>query len=88
MKTMNISMPDSMRAFVEEQVARGGYGTTSEYVRHLIRGALKHHAEERLERLLIEGLDSGEPIEVDDEYWNRLRDRLRQGARNHREPRR
>ena len=35
--TMNISLPDAMKAFVEEQVQSGGFGTVSEYVRDLVR---------------------------------------------------
>ncbi len=37
MTTMNISLPDSLKAFVEEQVAKRNHSTTSEYVRELIR---------------------------------------------------
>ena len=37
MSTMNISLPDSLKDFVDEQVAQRGYGTSSEYVRELIR---------------------------------------------------
>ena len=37
MTTVNISVPDTMRDFINEQVAKGGYSTTSEYIRQLIR---------------------------------------------------
>jgi antitoxin ParD1/3/4 len=37
MSTMNISLPDALKAFVDAQVTQGGYGTSSEYVRELIR---------------------------------------------------
>jgi len=37
MTTMNISLPESLKSFVDERVARGGYGTSSEYIRELIR---------------------------------------------------
>ena len=37
MTTLNISLPESMRDFISEQVARGGYSTASEYIRHLLR---------------------------------------------------
>jgi hypothetical protein len=37
MSTMNISLPDSLKAFVDEQVTQGGHGTSSECVRELIR---------------------------------------------------
>lgn len=66
MTSLNISLPDSMRQFVEEQVAAGGYSTASEYVRELIRTRQKERAQARLEQLLLEGLDSGPPIEVND----------------------
>ena len=36
MRTMNVSLPDGLKVFVEDQVANGSYGTASEYVRHLI----------------------------------------------------
>lgn len=78
MTTMNISMPDEMRTFVEEQLKKGGYSTASEYIRELIRNAQKENARARLEGLLLEGLDSGEPIEVTPEYWEKLRTEARQ----------
>lgn len=37
MSTMNISLPDTLKSFVDEQVSARGYGTSSEYVRELIR---------------------------------------------------
>ncbi len=48
-----------MRAYVEEQVANGGYSTLSEYFRELVRQEQKRKAQERLEALLVEGLESG-----------------------------
>ena len=59
MATMNISLPDPLRAFVEEQVSVGGYSTVSEYFRELVRADQKRKAGERLESLLLEGLNSG-----------------------------
>ena len=37
MTTMNISLPDALKSFVDEQIASRGYGTSSEYVRELLR---------------------------------------------------
>jgi antitoxin ParD1/3/4 len=71
MATMNISLPDTLKEFVEQQVAEGGYETMSEYVQELICAAQKRKAEETLEALMLEGLDSGEPIEVTQEYWEK-----------------
>lgn len=59
MATINISLPDPLRIFVEERVAQGGYSTVSEYFRELVRLDQKRRAEEKLEALLLEGLNSG-----------------------------
>jgi antitoxin ParD1/3/4 len=69
METMNIALPESMKHFVQEQVTEGGYSSVSEYVRYLIRAAQKRKVEERIDTLLLEGLDSGQPIPVTAEYW-------------------
>ena len=71
--TMNISLPDAMKAFVEEQVQSGGFGTVSEYVRDLVRRDQKERAQDRLEALLLEGLESGPGDPVTPEFWNNLR---------------
>ena len=66
---MNIALPESMKLFVQERVTAGGYSSVSEYVRELIRADQKHKIEERIDALLLEGIDSGEPIPVTPEYW-------------------
>jgi antitoxin ParD1/3/4 len=76
MTTVNISVPDSMRAFIDEQVAKGGYSTTSEYIRQLLRQEAERVAQARLETLLLEGLDSGELIEINDDWWQQKRIQL------------
>lgn len=76
MSTLNISLPQSMRAFVDERVASGGYSTASEYIRELVREDQKRRAAERLDALLLEGLDSGKPVEVTDEWWARKKAEL------------
>jgi antitoxin ParD1/3/4 len=73
MTSMNISLPEEMKAFVEEQLARGGFSTASEYIRHLIR---KDQNRARIDALIIEGIESGPPIEVDEAYWEDKRRRL------------
>ncbi|MFM5989805.1 MAG: type II toxin-antitoxin system ParD family antitoxin [Sphaerospermopsis kisseleviana] len=76
MTTVNISLPDSMRDFINEQVEKGGYSTTSEYIRYLIRQDLERVQQSRIEKLLLEGLDSGEGIEITDEWWEKKRSQL------------
>lgn len=63
--TMNVSLPDSMKAFIDERLAGEGYGTASEYVRELIRADQKQREEQKLEKLLLERLQSGTDIEFD-----------------------
>jgi len=76
METMNIALPESMKHFVQERVSQGGYSSVSEYVRELIRSDQKRRLEERIDTLLLEGLDSGEPIPVTKEYWEEKKRKL------------
>ena len=71
---MNISLPDSLKSFVDEQVAGRGYGTSSEYVRELIRA---DQDRQRLRQLLLDGAASPAGAVADDAYFDSLRDRLR-----------
>ncbi|WP_315790891.1 ribbon-helix-helix domain-containing protein [Fischerella sp. JS2] len=83
MTNINIFLSDSMKTFVEEQVTKGGYGSISEYLIELINQDQQRKAQEYTEELLIEGLESGEAIEVTDEWWEQKRthlmNKLRQG---------
>ena len=85
MTTMNISLPEKMKEFVDGRVEAGHYGTASEYVRDLIRKDSEHEAKERNERLdalLLEGLKSLEEegtFDVTDEYWSQLKVRMKAG---------
>ncbi len=81
MTTLNVSLPKSMKTFVEAQLKQGGYSTASEYVRELIREAQKQADRQRLERMLLEGFDSGPPIRVDDKFWKQRREKLSQNLR-------
>ena len=58
--TINISIPDSMKAEVEEVIASEGYGNTSEFFRDLVRTYLKQRQEQKLEAILLEAVEDGE----------------------------
>ena len=62
-----------MKSFVDQQVQSGGYGSASEYIRELVRRDQKERAQDRLEALLLEGLESGDPVPVTPQYWDKLR---------------
>ena len=79
MGTMNISLPDGMRAFVDEQVSQRGYGTGSEYVRDLIR---KDQDRQQLRGLLQAGAASAPTAAVGDACFDGLRARVRKAARS------
>jgi len=75
MSTMNISLPDALKSFVDEQVTKRGYATSSEYVRELIRA---DQDRERLRKLLLDGAASKSTAAIDDSYFSGLRSRIRQ----------
>ncbi len=85
MSTLNISLPEPMRNFIEDQVRAGGYSTASEYLRELVRHAQKEAAKAKVEEMLLEGLNSGPGIVPDKEYWKNKRQQLIQkfGAKQH-----
>lgn len=75
---MNISLPESLKSFVDEQVATRGYGTSSEYVRELIR---KDQDRNRLRSLLLDGAASAPALVADDAYFGDLRESVRKRVR-------
>ncbi len=60
MATLNVSMPDELRAFIESRVRTGEYQSASDYLRDLIR-----HDHEKIDRLLLEGVNSGDSLPLD-----------------------
>ena len=69
MATINVSLPETLKTYIEQQVAEGDYSTTSEYFRHLVREDQRRKAREHLEGLLLHGLNSGVGMEADESYW-------------------
>lgn len=78
MSTMNISLPDALRSFVDEQVSLRGYGTSSEYMRELIR---KDQGRQSLRDLLVAGAGSPPAAPADASYFEGLRGRVRHAAK-------
>ena len=70
MSTMNISLPDALKEFVDQQVSTAGYGTSSEYVRELIR---RDQERTQLHNLLLEGAQSKTTGLADADYFTSLR---------------
>src|SRR5713101_2239397 len=75
--SVNISLPTNQRQFVERKVSTGGYSTVSEYFRELIRQDEQREAEARLESLLLQALESGEPTPMTKGDWADIRKEVR-----------
>jgi antitoxin ParD1/3/4 len=73
MATITISLPDTLKSFVESQMETKGYGNVSEYFRSLLRDAQEKENEARLEALLLEGLASGKGEVADTAFWSDLK---------------
>lgn len=71
---MNISLPETLKTFVDTQVSQRGYGTSSEYVRELIR---KDQDRLQLREKLLAGTGSAPTMPVDAAYFDRLREQVR-----------
>lgn len=70
MASLNVSMTPELRKFVDQRTKSTSHSTPTEYIRTLIREDQKRAQREQLDRLLLEGLESGEPIDATSEqYW-------------------
>ena len=74
MATVTISLPETLKTFIDEQLATKGYGNVSEYFRSLLRGAQEREQDARLEALLVEGLTTGgKDIPLNRQFWKDLK---------------
>ena len=81
--SMTVALPEALRDYVERRVAEGAFSDPSDYVSTLTREDRKRQAEARLEALLLEGLDFGDPQPLDAAEWEAIRQEVREriGAR-------
>jgi antitoxin ParD1/3/4 len=85
MTTVTISLPESLKTFIDEQLATNGYGNVSEYFRSLLRAAQEREEDARLEALLLEGLTTGgDDIRLTREFWKDLKTEALELAKKHR----
>jgi antitoxin ParD1/3/4 len=80
METMNISLPDPLKQFVDSQVASGAYSSASEYIRRLIREDQERRQREEVDRKLLEALDAGPSTPLTAEDWQDIRREVRRRA--------
>lgn len=74
---LNISLPDSLEAVIAQQAEQAGFDTATDYLVHLVLREQDRLAQQaKIEALLLEGLESGEPIKATDEWWEQKRSTL------------
>lgn len=66
MVEITLSIPEDLQAFLERQTIKNGFPSTDDYLCNLLKGERERAG---IEGMLIEGIESGEPIEVDDDWW-------------------
>lgn len=74
MNTLNISLPDVLKSYVDDQVSERGYGTRSEYARELIR---KDQNRQHLRGLVSAGVESAPTVPVSGDYFESLRAKVK-----------
>lgn len=74
MSTMNISLPDELKAFVDHRIQTEGYGSSSEYMRELIR---RDRDRAQFRQYLLDGVDAKPIGRMDAAYFAGLRRRLK-----------
>ena len=72
MQTLNVMLPDSLNDFIQQQVARLGYETASDYFRELVEEDQLRKEKFALEAEVLRGLECKERIEMTDEAWDDL----------------
>ncbi|MFN8668818.1 MAG: type II toxin-antitoxin system ParD family antitoxin [Gemmatimonadaceae bacterium] len=87
MQTMNVSLPESLKAFVDEQVSQGGYSSASEYVRELLRADQQRKRDDVLRQLLAEGLESGERVPASPAFWKSVQSDVARRVAEHKRQR-
>ena len=75
MTSLNISLPNNLREWIDTRIKNGDYSSASDYMRDLIRHDQKKYT--GLEDTLLEGIHSGEPVEVTPSFWKKKTDQLK-----------
>jgi antitoxin ParD1/3/4 len=78
MSSLELSLPDHLKEFVDTRVCEDGYASASEYLRELITADQKRRAQQHLESLLLADLDSGPAVEFSAQDWSDLRQQVRE----------
>jgi antitoxin ParD1/3/4 len=77
--TLHVSLPQALKTYVKKRVQERQYSNASDYVRALIRADQVRQEEDRLERMLIEGIGSGAATPMTKKKWAALRAEVQRG---------
>jgi antitoxin ParD1/3/4 len=72
----SVPVSTALDAEVRKRMREGGFSSVAEYIRTAVRADLERARKERLDVLLLEGLESGDGVEVSPEYWEQRRREL------------
>ena len=78
MTTLTINLPDSLGEFLQRQVVADGHSSVEAFIQHLIREDQMRKARKKINEMLLEGINSGDPIPVTAAYWEEKERRLRE----------
>ena len=78
MTQLTIALPDHAQSYIDRQLADGSYRTVDEFIISLILAEEKRQTQHKLNAMIREGLESGEPIAITDEWWETKRSQLLQ----------
>lgn len=70
--TLHISLPDSLVESAKARAEEEKFGNMSDYMRSLIREDMRRRDEQKLERMLLEGVRSGRGMEVGSKEWKKF----------------
>jgi antitoxin ParD1/3/4 len=76
MTSLNISIPESLSDYIESRVQDGHFSTASDYFYAVVREEQKRHEEAKLEKMLLDALETEDSIEVTPQYWKTKRQNL------------
>jgi antitoxin ParD1/3/4 len=76
MARLNLTLPDKLKAVIDERVAAGEYSGAAEYVSELVRRDQQRHSKRKMEQRLLRRLDRSSAVEVDSADFAQMRRKL------------
>jgi antitoxin ParD1/3/4 len=73
MTQITVELPDELAIQIQSQIAEGEFSNLGEYVVYLLQQEQSQLRSTKLEKMFLAGLDSGELIEITDQWWEQKR---------------